>query len=239
MKRIGNLLFLVLLITVGITSTATGQEIKNNEMGDMFVHPFLTHMALPDKPGEMSLRLTPFQQRMDSVVTQDLGMHIEAGLLPNLGIHIRSDGIKTSQYSEVMLMYSFLHDASFHNGLSVFGQVSLPTGPVKSNKLKYLFGLSGRLTIPEIMVMDANMHVNPADKMAEYESSFAFRASKMLYPELELRGEITENGTSLYSLYGLKFRVADEIALGVGYQIPITKEREYDSQFLLTLGMAF
>jgi hypothetical protein len=89
------------------------------------------------------------------------------------------------------------------------------------------------------MVMDANIHVNIADKMAEYESSFIFKASEMIYPELELRGEITEEATSLYSLIGLKFRIADEIALGLGYQIPITKEREYDSQFLLTMGMAF
>ncbi len=87
--------------------------------------------------------------------------------------------------------------------------------------------------------MDANIHVNIADKMAEYESSFIFKASEMIYPELELRGEITEEATSLYSLIGLKFRIADEIALGLGYQIPITKEREYDSQFLLTMGMAF
>ncbi len=83
------------------------------------------------------------------------------------------------------------------------------------------------------------MHVNLADKMAEYESSFIFKASEMIYPELEFRGEITENATSLYSLIGLKFRIADEIALGLGYQIPITKEREYDTQALFTLGMAF
>jgi hypothetical protein len=238
MKSIKWLIFVVLVI-IGTTFTVNGQEAEKSGMGDMFVHPFLTHMALPDPPGEMSLRVTPFQERYDGVVEQDLGLHLEAGLLRNLGIHIRSDGIKTSPYSEVMLMYSFLHDATYNNGLSVFGQISIPTGPVESNALKYLFGLSGRLTIPKIMVMDANIHINLADKMAEYESSFIFKASKILYPELELRGEITEEATSLYSLFGLKFRVADEIALGLGYQIPITNEREYDSQFLLTLGMAF
>ena len=234
-----NMYWLVLILIVGTANLVIGQETEKSGMGDMFVHPFLTHMALPDPPGEMSLRVTPFQQRNGSDVEQDLGLHIEAGLLPNLGIHIRNDGIKYSPYSEVMLMYSFLHDAAMNNGMSVFGQVSIPTGPVESNALKYLFGLSGRATIPGIMVMDANMHIDLADKMAEYESSFVFKASKMLYPELELRGEITEKATSLYSLIGLKFRIADEIALGVGIQVPITKEREYDTQALFTLGMAF
>lgn len=224
---------------VGTAGTITGQETEKSGMGDMFVHPFLTHMALPDPPGEMSLRITPFQERIGSDVEQNLGVHLEAGLLPNLGLHIRSDGIKNSPYSEAMLMYSFLHDASMNNGMSVFGQVSIPTGPVESNALKYLFGLSGRLTIPGTMVMDANTHVNLADKMAEYESSFVFKASEMLYPELELRGEITEEATSLYSLFGLKFRIADETAVGFGIQTPISKEREYDTQALFTLGMAF
>jgi len=238
MKNIKWLVFFVLVVT-GTTSMVNAQEEEKSGMGDMFVHPFLAHMALPDHPGEMSLRVTPFQERYDGIVEQDLVLHLEAGLLRNLGLHIRSEGVKTSPYSEVMLMYSFLHDASLNNGMSVFGQISIPTGPVESNALKYLFGLSGRLTIPKIMVMDGNIHVNLADKMAEYESSFIFKASKMIYPELELRGEITEEAASLYSLFGVKFKVADKIALGFGYQIPITKERDYDSQLLQTLGMAF
>ena len=238
MKKIKFLLCFVIPL-IGMVFPATAKEDEHGGMEDMFVHPFLAHMALPDKPGEMSLRLTPFQQREDSLIDRDLSLHIEAGLLPGLGIHIRSDGIKTSPYSEVMLMYSPFHDPSFNNGLAVFGQVSIPTGQAESNALKYLFGLSARLTIPEIMVMDANMHINPADKMAEYESSFVFKASQMLYPELELRGEITEEATSLYSLVGLKFRIADETALGIGVQVPISNEREYDTQALLTLGVAF
>ena len=238
MKTVNILICTILLM--GAVKPLAAQENDKGKMGDMFVHPFLTHMALPDPPGTMSLRVTAFQQRQDSTVDQDLGVHIEAGLLPGLGIHIRTDGIKTSPYAEVMLMYSFLHDAAYNKGLSVFGQVSIPTGRgVKSNGLKYLFGLSGRLTAPKIVVIDANMHVNLADKMAEYESSFVFKASKMLYPELELRGEITENETSLYSLIGLKFRIADEMAIGVGIQTAITTAREYDTQALITMGIAF
>jgi hypothetical protein len=225
------------------TETNKSEASKKNdkvEMADMFVHPFLTHMALPDPPGTMSLRATAFQQRQDSTVGQDLGLHFEVGLLRNLGLHIRTDGIKTASYSEVMLMYSFLHDASYSNGLSAFGQMSIPTGPgVKSNALKYLFGLSGRITAPKIMVIDADIHYNPADKMAEYEGSFVFRASKLLYPELELRGEITERSTSLYSLIGLKFRIADEMTIGAGIQTAVSREREYDTQALLTYGIAF
>ncbi len=89
------------------------------------------------------------------------------------------------------------------------------------------------------MVIDANMHINLADKLAEYEGSFVFKASKMLYPELELRGVITEHSTSLYSLIGLKFRIANEMSIGVGIQTAVSAVREYDTQALLTYGIAF
>ncbi len=38
------------------------KEDDKGKEADMFVHPFLTHMALPDPPGTMSLRVTGFQQ---------------------------------------------------------------------------------------------------------------------------------------------------------------------------------
>ena len=88
MKNIGYIFYLLVVPLLGILIPAYGQEEETGGMEDMFVHPFLTHMALPDKPGEMSLRITPFQQRTDSMVNRDLSLHIEAGLLPGLGIHI-------------------------------------------------------------------------------------------------------------------------------------------------------
>lgn len=208
-------------------------------MKDMFVHPFLAHMALPDHLGEVSLRLTPFQERMGAETSSDIAFHVEAGLIPNVGLHVRNDALKSSAYSEVMLMYSFLHDAKLSRGISVFGQISIPTGPIESNTYKGLFGISARETIPDLVVIDANIHFNPKDKMAEYESAFVFKASEIFYPIIEIRGEIMEKETTVYSLLGLKFKVADEIDWGIGLQLPISNVREYDTQMLATFGIAF
>jgi len=208
-------------------------------MKDMFVHPFLAHMALPDRPGEVSLRLSPFQQRLGAMTSSDFAFHVEAGLFPNVGLHARNDALKHSPYSEVMLMYSFLHDSQLSRGISVFGQISIPTGPIESNTYKGLFGISARETIPGLLVIDANVHFDPKDKMAEYEGAFVFKASEMLYPVIEIRGEAMENETTVYSLIGLKIRVADEIEWGFGVQLPVSNVREYDTQMLATFGIAF
>lgn len=75
--------------------------------------------------------------------------------------------------------------------------------------------------------------------MAEYESVFVFKASEIFYPIIEIRGEIMEKETTVYSLLGLKFKVADEIDWGIGLQLPISNVREYDTQMLATFGIAF
>jgi hypothetical protein len=233
-----SLLFVLLIIGAPYILNAQ-QDGQDKGMEDMFVHPFLAHMALADKPGEVSLRLTPFQQRTGSDATRDLAAHIEAGLMPRLGLHIRTDGIGTSPRSEVMLMYNVITDKKMDNGVSLFGQVSIPTGPWDAAGYRALFGAAGRVTIPKIMVMDANMHVNLKDNMAEYESAFVFKASQLIYPIFEIRGEIMKNTVTSYSLLGLKFRVKDNIAFGAGFQLPLTTDHEYNAQALLTLGMAF
>lgn len=215
------------------------QDMKKGGMKDMFVHPFLAHMALPDPVGEVSLRLTPFQERMGATTSSDIAFHVEAGLIRNVGLHVRNDALKSSPYSEVMLMYSFLHDSQMSSGISVFGQISIPTGPIESNTYKGLFGISGRETIPGLVVIDANIHFDPKDKMAEYESAFVFKASEIFYPIIEIRGEVMEKETTVYSLLGLKFKVADEIDWGIGLQLPISNVREYDTQMLATFGIAF
>lgn len=236
MKKI---IFALVLFFIVSIQFVIAQDMKDDGMKDMFVHPFLAHMALPDHVGEVSLRLTPFQERMGAETSSDIAFHVEAGLIPNVGLHVRNDALKSSAYSEVMLMYSFLHDAKLSRGISVFGQISIPTGPIESNTYKGLFGISARETIPDLVVIDANIHFNPKDKMAEYESAFVFKASEIFYPIIEIRGEIMEKETTVYSLLGLKFKVADEIDWGVGLQLPISNVREYDTQMLATFGIAF
>lgn len=226
------------LLIVSVQSVYA-QDMEDGGMKDMFVHPFLAHMALPDRVGEVSLRLTPFQERLGAMTSSDIAFHVEAGLFTNVGLHVRNDALSHSPYSEVMLMYSFLHDSQMSRGISVFGQISIPTGPIESNTYKGLFGISARETVPHLLVIDANVHFNPEDEMAEFEGVFVFKASEVFYPIIEIRGELMENDTSVYSLMGLKFKVADEIDWGIGVQFPISTVRDYDTQMLATFGIAF
>jgi hypothetical protein len=217
----------VLMLSVGYTYADGGKE-------DLFVHPFFAHMALADPVGEASFRFTGIERREGSATNGDFGLHIEAGLLPGLGIHIRNDAIKSEPFSEVMLMYNVFTTADQNFGASVFGQLSIPTGKEESsNTYKGLFGVGIKEALPPITVFNGDIHYDPKDKMAEYEGSLVFRASDILYPIIEARGEITSTGTSAYLLPALKFRIGEHQTIGTGFQIGATNQREYDVEALL------
>jgi hypothetical protein len=225
------------ILVLGFQSSRAQHVAEEHE--HRFLHPFLVHMALPDEPGDISVRISPFQERLGSVTVRDVGVHIEAGLLPRLGLHVRSDAIQKGDYTELMIMYAPLQNASLSRGVSVFGQISIPTGPVESNKYKTLFGLAARETIGEFLVINANVHVNAKENMAELESSFVFRASEKLYPVFETHSEIAKEERHTSGLFGLKFKVSHHSGLGFGFQFPFTQEKEFDVQTLATVDMAF
>lgn len=215
------------------------QDMKDDGMKDIFVHPFFAHMALADEPGTVSFRLSGLQFRDGTNLSNDFAYHIEAGLVPNLGIHLRSDGVKHEGYSEIMLMYNVFTTENENFGISLFGQVSIPTGSVESITYKGLFGIGIKKALPPIVVFNGDMHYNPKDKMAEYEASFVFRASKLFYPVIEGGGEITSDFTSFYLMPGIKFRIQENQTIGLGFKGAITKEREYDILSVLQYGIEF
>lgn len=233
-------LFGVLLVMFFIplnAQHASDEEHAEDDADEMFVHPFLAHMSLPDEPNEVSLRITGFRTRHEGSTEGDLAVHIEAGLVKNLGLHIRTEGIQHEDYSEVMLQYAVFADKELHNGISVFGQLSIPTG-AEEDDYKGLFGVSVRLSLPDIMVWDGNVHYDPKEEMAEFEGAFVFRLNQKYYPILEVRGHISDE-IEAYLLPAIKFRIGGHSAFGVGIQTAISEHRDYDLRALFTYDIAF
>jgi hypothetical protein len=229
-----TLLFLLALLSVAIRPVFGQNSDTGSQDGEEFVHPFLAHMGMPDEPGEVSLRTTALQSQYAGETESDLSFHVEAGLVKNLGLHVRADGINHEPYSEVMLQYGLYTGPQSRYGFSVFGQISVPTGPVDNNEYKGLFGGSYMFMPTDYLLINGNVHYNPKDDMAEYEDAFVFRQNATFFPVAEVRGEITTDYVTSYILPGIKFRISDAMAFGVGAQIALTDHREYDTEALFT-----
>ncbi|MFO7890436.1 MAG: hypothetical protein R6V04_08860 [bacterium] len=229
------LIFGILIFNLQFAHTQHIEE----EHEDHFLHPFLAHMALPDRPGEISVRVSPFQERLGVETIQDIGVHIEAGILPRLGLHVRNDAIKEGPYTEMMIMYALIQNTSLSRGISLFGQLSIPTGPIESNRNRTLFGLAARETLKKFVIINTNVHIDVKEEMADIGSSFVFRLSEKLYPIFEVHGEIGEEETHASGLFALKFRVKQHTGLGFGFQFPFSGHKEYDTQLLATFDLTF
>ncbi|BBG65652.1 hypothetical protein NNO_0949 [Hydrogenimonas sp.] len=223
------------------TATAAGKGMMN-EMSGGFPHPFFNHMGIPDMPGMVSARITAYRQGESGEASrEDFGFHLEAGLYERLGLHIRNNEIRQSNRTDVMLMYAVVQDSKAESGISVFGGALIPSGtvPEGEDSLIGAFGISGRQVFEDIAIFDGNVHYMPQMKMYEMGFSGIFKASKSLFPMIEIDGKITENRTMFYLFPALKFKLKPEVFLGVGSQFAISDQKEFDNRFLVQLDIAW
>jgi hypothetical protein len=214
------------------------QHMQGMEQGEMMVHPFLAHMGLPDRSDEFSLRVTPLRTRIDGIAETDLAVHLESGLGHRIGLHIRTDGIRREQFSEVAVQYGLLMDKAMSNGISAYAELHVPTGDIDQNRYQGLLGVSWECTRPDMLRYDGDIEYNFNEKLFEYEYAIVFRMSRVIFPTLEIRGDVDKDTVSVYILPGIKFRIDPRTAVGLGFQAALAEDREFDTQALLTFEFA-
>ncbi len=119
-------------------------------MGDMLPHPFLSHMGIPDDPGNVSIRAAAYRQgRRGESTWTDGAFHLEAGLLPRLGVHIRSDAVMQDPRLDIMAAFAVLKDAAGESGVSIFaaGEVAAGNVPAGEKDVESAVGVSARKTL--------------------------------------------------------------------------------------------
>jgi len=204
-----------------------------------FVHPFLVHMGMPDDPGELSIRVMSVEERNTGVAAGTYGFHVETGIVDRLGLHLRNDGVKTHSKTEMMLQYAVLRSDDKLSGLSFVAEIEVPTGSTASNRIENMFGVSFAYLWAPVLAVNSTVHYNSDDKKAEWEISLVGRLTEKIYPVLEFSGENTQEMSLASALFAWKFKIPGGNSLGVGYRIPITTNREFDSQLILQAEFNF
>lgn len=77
-------------------SVVPNQAKMNMDEGEMnFVHPFFTHMGMPDPIGHYALRLSAVSAREEGHTHGDVGFHLETGLSKKWGCTLGTTGFHT------------------------------------------------------------------------------------------------------------------------------------------------
>lgn len=194
-------------------------------------HPFLAHMGMPDNPGEISLRIIGFQQRLAGISQNGYGAHLETGLWDRVGLHIRNDDIQRDG-TEIMLQFAFLRSQDKEEGIAAIVENEMP-GLTGEAVAKFKVGLTA---IKKLWGQPLHLawHYGPSDRSSEYTASQIINVNERLGLIIEYSGS-SNASNSAYLLEALKVRMNPFMNLGIAFQSPVTSDKEFDARTLLQI----
>lgn len=203
-------------------------------------HPINATMGILDPVGSFNARGNMFrQQNTDGSSETDFSGHLSYGLLEIGGIHLRSLGIRTTPFTELIGMVGLWRDESKRQGISFIGILGIPTGRKKEDEhhgLAYLAGLAGRVTGGDFMNTDIILHYDFTAKHYIAESGTVVRLSPNVFGVLDTRTTLGSNvQPEILILPSIKVKVFAGGFLGVGYNVPVTTYSTFEKQLFIQL----
>ena len=216
-----------------LKNAAPNQEKMNISKSKMeFVHPFFTHMGMPDPVGQYSLRSSGVAARTEGRTQGDFGFHLETGLMKRVGLHIRNDRVLNNAHTEIAIQYAAIHSEDGMKGISPFVEVEIPTHKNEHNT----FVLVGLSTMWSAQRFEINQSIEYSPKEDAIEGSIAVvgKTDQRFFPVVEFVLATAKDIEAENSMIvGLKYQINKPIALGLGYQFPVTETKEFTQQVML------
>ena len=209
-----------------MTMTSTdGQDLE-------VAHPFFTHMGMPDAVGTHSLRLGALVTRADEKTDADAAFHLESGLTDFIGIHLRNDGVRDRQHTELMFQFAAVRSEDGMSGFAPIIEFEFATHSGGDQHVNTLVGFSTSSASSK-WAFNQILHYDPRSDGVEGSAAFVLALGTQIYPVVELGGEAMPGELPLMNLLGgVKVRVNDGLLLGIGLQAPVTTNKDYSWQIV-------
>lgn len=205
----------------------------------LFPHPINSTMGIPDPVGSYNVRLNTFHQQIGQTDEIDISGHISYGMFDWGGVHLRSLGVRTTPFTEIIGMVGFWRDTENKNGISLLGIIGVPTGKNKSGErhhgVAYLFGVTNRLVINDCLVNDGIFHYDFSAKHFIVETGSVIQLTHNLFGGLDMSGTFGNSLPEITVLPSIKARIFDSMFLALGYNAGITTIKPFVHQIFLQL----
>ena len=211
---------------------------NKNQMSDdeEIAHPFFTHMGMPEAVGTYSLRLAALATRMDGKTKGDFAFHFETGLSKFVGLHIRNDRFLDNTHSEIMFQFAVIRSKDGMSGFSPIIEFEIPTKKGAS-RINTLVGFSTAI-VRSRFAFNQVLHYNPREDMVDGSASLVYKLSKKVFFVVEVLGDKMPDEQAIINLLGgLKIKLNKTFMLGIGYQQPITTNKDFSSQYIFQPDM--
>ena len=217
-------------------STKVKYQNANDKMGQMsndkdLAHPFFTHMGMPHEVGSYSLRLAALATQIDGKTNGDFAFHFETGLSKFIGLHIRNDRFLQESHTEIMFQFAAIRSRDGMSGFSPIIEFEIPTKKGAS-RINTLVGFSTAI-VGSHLAFNQVIHYDPHDDMVDGSAALVFKASKRVFLIAEILGEKMPDEQAIINLVGgVKIKLNENFMLGIGYQQPVTTNRDFSNQFI-------
>jgi len=195
-------------------------------------HPFFTHMGLPEGVGNFNLRLLGLATRIDGKSDGDFAFHLETGLTPSIGLHVRNDRTLNNEKTEAMFQFAAYVSADSMSGFAPIIEFEIPTH-TGASRISALVGFTSTLGAPS-WVFNQVVHYDPREDMVDASAALVFKATGTVFPVVELLASGGQGQPGIVNgLAGVKVRLQDWLIGGVAFQFPLTRARNLSSQLAI------
>ncbi len=226
------------IVSSSVPISLYGQQREQRTHENLFPHPVNATMGIPDPVGSFNVRFNALRQQRAVGTENDISGHLGYGLFEWGGIHLRSLGVKTTPFTEVIGMVELWRDESRTQGLSFLGILGIPTGRKNNDEhhgISYLAGIAGRLITFDILTTDAIVHYDFTAGHLIVESGSVMRFMPNVFGVLDISTTFGNLRPNISLLSALKISLFPVTFIGIGYRIPVTTARDFTSQIYLQL----
>ena len=131
-------------------------------------------MGLPEGVGAFNLRVLGLATRADGQSTGDFAFHLETGLTPSIGLHVRNDRFRNNDKSEVMFQFAAFVSKDGMSGFAPIIEFEIPTRSGAS-RISTLVGFTSSLGSPRL-AFNQVLHYDPREDMGDASAAPGFQS---------------------------------------------------------------
>jgi hypothetical protein len=210
----------------------TGMKEMQDQM--MLPMPFFTHMGMPLPVGEFDLRAAalPTQNIGKEKSTTEFNVQFMTGLSKTVGLFLGAQGSFDQPTLEAMVQFLVWKSKNGMNGISPIIEFEFPLAKDAKRRVYTLVGFATTFSNSHV-AFNQVLHYSPLEDLAEGSFSFVIKVSKRIFLVSEFLG-VTEKGEGpIFNLLaGVKIKLNKNFMIGIGYQRPITTNKEFSSQYI-------
>jgi hypothetical protein len=207
---------------------STGMPTAEKEEAEL-PHPFFTHMGLPEGVGNFNLRVLGLATRTEGRTEGDFAFHLETGITPSIGLHIRNDRFLNNDKTEAMFQFTAWVSKDGMNGFAPIIEFEVPTHSGAS-RVSTLVGFTTSLGGSR-WAFNQVLHYDPREDMVDASAALVLRLGSLVFPVVEILGKGGSGAPTVVNLLcGLKVRLREWLHLGLAVQFPLTKAKDFSSQ---------